>query len=45
MSKSNVDLAVLLPKEPKDDVKKLLASLQIEVLWFEGKSLTGTIQL
>lgn len=45
MPNGEVDLAVLLPKEPKDDVKKLLASLHIELLWFKGKSLMGTIQL
>jgi hypothetical protein len=40
-----VDLAVLLLKEPHRDIKKLLNSLGIEVLWFKGKNLTGTIQL
>ena len=45
MSNGNVDLAVLLPKEPPTDVKKLLSSLHIELLWFKGKSLMGTIEL
>jgi hypothetical protein len=45
MPKNKVDLAVLLPKEPSDHVQSLLASLGIEVLWFKGKTLTGTIRL
>jgi hypothetical protein len=45
MPKSNVDLAVLLPKEPGAHVRRLLASLGIEVLWFKGNALKGTIQL
>jgi hypothetical protein len=45
MPKSKVDLAILLPKQPSPSVQKLLASLGIEVLWFKGKLLTGTIQL
>lgn len=45
MPKSNVDLALLLPKQPSPHVQKLLASLGIEVLWFKGKLLEGTIQL
>ncbi|MGO9323533.1 MAG: hypothetical protein ACLP07_03145 [Terracidiphilus sp.] len=40
-----VDLAVLLPKEPHGDIKTLLNSLGIELLWFKRKNLTGTIQL
>lgn len=40
-----VDLAVLLPKKPKKDVQVLLASLRIELLWFEGKNLRGTIKI
>jgi hypothetical protein len=42
---NNVDLAVLLRKEPSVHVQKLLASLGIELLWFKGKALKGTIQL
>jgi hypothetical protein len=45
MSEKNVDLAVLLPKEPRSEIKSLLDSLGIEILWFKGKKLTGTIQL
>ena len=45
MPKNNVDLAVLLPKEPSLNVRQLLSSLGIEVLWFKGKGLKGTIQL
>jgi hypothetical protein len=45
MPKNNVDLALLLPKQPSPHVQKLLASLGIEVLWFKGKTLSGTIQL
>lgn len=41
----NIDLAVLLPRKPGDHVQKLLASLGIELLWFNGKALTGTIRL
>lgn len=45
MPKNKVDLAVLLRKEPSTHVKRLLSSLDIELLWFEGKVLKGTIQL
>jgi len=34
-----VDLAILLPSEPAGDVRSLLRSLNIGVLWFEGKVL------
>jgi len=40
-----MDMAVLLDKRPSETVRKLLASLQIESLWFDGNRLTGTIQL
>ncbi|MCU1315284.1 MAG: hypothetical protein JWN63_606 [Candidatus Acidoferrum typicum] len=40
-----LDLAILLLKEPKQDVTRLLKSLHIEVLWFEGKKIKGTIHL
>lgn len=43
--KEKVDLAVLLAKKPKEDVQRLLTSLHIELLWFEGKKLKGTIHL
>ncbi len=45
LPKGSVDLAILLPREPSLDIKKLLKSLSIEVLWFKGKQLAGTIQL
>jgi hypothetical protein len=45
MPKNKVDLAVLLRKEPSAHVKRLLSSLDIELLWFKGKVLNGTIQL
>jgi hypothetical protein len=45
MPKTKVDLAVLLRKEPSAHVKRLLSSLDIELLWFKGKALKGTIQL
>jgi hypothetical protein len=45
MPKNKVDLAVLLRKEPSANVKRLLSSLDIELLWFKGKALKGTIQL
>ena len=45
MPKDNVDLAILLPREPKSDIEALLNSLGIGLLWFEGKRLTGTIHL
>lgn len=45
MPKSNVDLAVLLPRKPSADVQRLLESIGIELLWFKGKELSGTIRL
>jgi len=45
MPRNDVDLAILLQKEPSAHVQKLLASLGIELLWFKGKALKGTIQL
>jgi len=45
MPKNNVDLAILLPREPSPHVQRLLDSLGIEVLWFKGKALMGTIHL
>lgn len=41
----NIDLAVLLRKEPSPHVQRLLAKLKIELLWFKGKMLVGTITL
>lgn len=38
-----VDLAVLLPLEPAEDVRSFLRSLSIGVLWFEGKTLFGAL--
>jgi hypothetical protein len=45
MPKGNVDVAVLLPKEPSKHVQRLLASLRVELLWFKGKALEGSIRL
>jgi hypothetical protein len=45
MRNKNVDLALLLSKQPNSDVQKLLSSLGIELLWFNGKKLVGTIHL
>ena len=45
MPKANVDVAVLLPKEPSMHVQRLLASLRVELLWFKGKALEGSIRL
>jgi len=45
MPSKKVDLAILLRKEPGVDVKVLLNSLGIELLWFKGKSLFGTVSL
>jgi hypothetical protein len=41
----NVDLAILLPKRPDGEVRRLLATLGIHILWFDGKDLKGTIKL
>ncbi len=41
----SVDLAILVPTEPSGDIKKLLDSLEIAVLWFNGRQLCGTIEL
>jgi hypothetical protein len=43
--KEQVDLAVFLPKEPSPDIRALLRSLGIEVIWFKGKKLNGSIEL
>lgn len=40
-----VDLAVLVPSRPARDVQSLLASLDIQVLWFDRGHLKGSIQL
>lgn len=45
MPNNKVDLAILLRKEPSDHVKTLLASLGIELLWFDGSNVVGTISL
>jgi hypothetical protein len=39
----NIDLALLLPDEPGDDIKHLLRSLNIHVLWPDGFRIGGTI--
>ena len=40
-----MDLAILLPAEPSPDIKALLKSLDIEIMWFKGKKLKGSIEL
>jgi hypothetical protein len=42
---SQVDLALLTPSRPDDDVLELLRGLDIEALWFERNQLCGTIDL
>lgn len=42
---NGVDLALLTPERPADDVLELLATLDIEALWFDGGGLAGTISL
>lgn len=42
---ASVDLAVLVPTEPSTEIKELLASLRIAVLWFCGCRLCGTVRL
>lgn len=42
---ASVDLAVLIPTEPSVEVKQLLGSLRISVLWFHGRRLCGTVRL
>jgi hypothetical protein len=41
----SVDLALLTPTKPEQDILDLLSSLSIEALWFKGKKLCGTISL
>jgi hypothetical protein len=41
----SVDLAVLVPTEPPPDIKKLLASVHIAAIWFNGRKLKGTVPL
>ncbi len=43
--KEKVDLAILVPSKPPRDVRSLLASLDIQVFWFEREHLRGSIQL
>ena len=45
LSPKKTDLAVLVPTEPSAAVKNLLKSLGIEVLWFRGKHVCGTVEL
>jgi len=40
-----IDLAILFPSKPPRDVQSLLASLEIQVLWFEHGNLEGSIRL
>ncbi len=40
-----IDLALLLPDKPKQDIIDLLQSLDIHVLWFDGDNVKGTIEI
>jgi hypothetical protein len=40
-----VDLALLVPRKPQPEVVRLLKSVGIETLWFEGKAIRGTVHL
>lgn len=42
---NKVDLAILTPSKPADEILHLLDSLRIEALWFEGSTLEGTVRL
>lgn len=43
--KGEVDLAVLLPSEPGPEIKALLKSITIEVLWFQSGKVLGTVDV
>lgn len=43
--RKKVDLALLTPSRPDQDILDLLGELKISALWFEGSSLKGTISL
>ena len=40
-----VDMALLVPKKPDQDILNLLDSLEINVIWFDGSELKGTMNL
>jgi hypothetical protein len=42
--KDSVDLAILLPSEPSLDIRTLLGTLKIHVIWFKGRKLKGSIE-
>ncbi len=42
--RNKVDLAILLPSKPMDDILLLLKSIRIHVLWFKNNKLCGTIK-
>jgi hypothetical protein len=42
---ASLDLAVLVPTKPSDEIIELLKSVGIEVLWFCGRRLSGTITI
>lgn len=42
---NSVDLAILIPNKPAEDVIRLLGSLGIHALWFDSEALVGTIKL
>ncbi len=41
----NIDLAVLLPKKPSQDIIDLLGSLNIYTLWLNNKDIDGTLRI
>jgi hypothetical protein len=41
----NIDIAILLPTKPSEDVKGLLSSLGIEVLWMSKRNIEGSVAL
>ena len=40
---NKLEVAILLPTQPDAQIKALLRSADIEVLWFSGNQVTGTI--
>lgn len=42
---ASVDLAVLVPTEPSEDIKTLLDSAGIAAIWFSGRKLGATVRL
>jgi hypothetical protein len=42
---ASVDLAVLVPTEPSEEIKTLLGSVGIAAIWFSGRRLAATVRL